>query len=117
MKPTKQDKRTLLTVKVLHTVAWALFAGCIVALPIAGVLRRFSLAAILAAIVLVECLILAANRFRCPLTNVAARYTEERAPNFDIFLPRWLAQYNKQIFGTLYVLGGIYVVWLWLAAR
>ena len=51
-------------------------------------------------------LILASNGWRCPLTAIAARYTEDRRPNFDIFLPEWLAQYNKEIFGTLYV-GGI----------
>jgi len=110
-------ERALFRVKVLHTVAWAFFAGCIVAIPLAGAMHRFHLAAILTAIVLVECLVLAVNRFRCPLTEVAARYTDDRAPNFDIFLPRWLAQHNKPIFGTLFVLGGVYVLWLWQGAR
>jgi hypothetical protein len=112
-----ENERALFWVKVLHTVAWAFFAGCIVALPIVGALHCFRAAAVLAAIVLVECAILAVNRFRCPLTDVAARYTSDREPNFDIFLPRWLAQYNKLIFGTLYVLGGAYVLWVWMAAR
>ncbi|HEX7728938.1 MAG TPA: hypothetical protein VF392_07875 [Terracidiphilus sp.] len=112
-----ENERALYWVKMLHTVAWAFFAGCIVALPILGALRCFRTAAVLAAIVLAECAILAANRFRCPLTDVAARYTTDRAPNFDIFLPRLLAQYNKLIFGTLYVVGGGYVLWLRLAAR
>lgn len=112
-----ENERALFWVKVLHTAAWAFFAGCILALPIVGALHRFRAAAVLAAIVLAECMILAVNRFRCPLTDVAARYTADRAPNFDIFLPRWLAQYNKLIFGTLYVVGGGYVLWLWLVAR
>ena len=35
--------------------------------------------------------------WRCPLTDVAARYTTDRAENFDIHLPLWLAKYNKII--------------------
>lgn len=42
---------------------------------------------------------------RCPLTDVAARYTEDRRDNFDIYLPEFLARHNKLIFGVLYVAG------------
>jgi hypothetical protein len=55
-------------------------------------LRSIRLAALLGALVSVELVILAANRCRCPLTAVAARYTEDRRANFDIYLPRWLAR-------------------------
>ena len=50
-------------------------------------------------------IVLGVNAWRCPLTGVAARYTDQRQDNFDIFLPVWLARYNKEIFGTLFVLG------------
>ncbi len=33
------------------------------------------------------CGVLAANGGRCPLSDLAARYTDERASNFDIYLP------------------------------
>jgi hypothetical protein len=100
----------LRTVKILHTVAWAFFAGCIIALPVATWLRRFDIALILIGIVTVEVLILLANRFRCPLTAVASRYTDDRLDNFDIYLPLWLARYNKHIFGTLFVAGVVYTL-------
>lgn len=103
-------------IKAVHTLAWALFAGCIVALPILAWRGEFKLAAILIAIVFLECLVLLANRFRCPLTDVAARYTDDRRDNFDIYLPLWLARYNKQIFGTLYVLGILLTMILWRRA-
>jgi len=45
------------------------------------------------------------NGWRCPLTDVAARYTDDRRANFDIYLPEWLARYNKQIFGPMYAVG------------
>lgn len=70
--------------------------------------------AVFAAVVLGEVLVLVLNRMRCPLTGVAARYTSARADNFDIFLPLWLARYNKTIFGTLYAAGIVYALVEWL---
>lgn len=106
----------LVRIKLLHTAVWALFAGCIVLIPVAAALGRFGLAAALSGLVWLECAVLALNRCRCPLTDVAARHTAERAHNFDIYLPELLAQYNKQIFGTLFALGEIYFAWRWFAA-
>lgn len=68
----------------------------------------FSWARGLSLVVLTECVVLAANRGRCPLTGVAARYSEDRQPNFDIYLPIWLARYNKWIFGALFAGGEAY---------
>jgi hypothetical protein len=104
----------LTAIKVLHTVIWAFLAASILVLPVAGVLRRFRWAAILSVIVLLECGLLAANGGRCPLTDLAARYTDERASNFDIYLPNWLASHNKTIFGTLFFVNELIVLWCWL---
>lgn len=104
----------LTAIKLLHTLIWALLAGSILALPAAGMLRRFRLAAILTVIVLLECGVLAANGGRCPLSDLAARYTDERASNFDIYLPNWLASHNKTIFGTLFVVNELIVLCCWL---
>ena len=64
-------------------------------------------------LVLVECGVLAANRGRCPLTDLAAQHTERRTANFDIYLPLWLAQYNKTIFGALFLAGALFVLARW----
>ena len=103
----------LRVVKLVHTLAWILFAGCIVVLPIVAWQRNFLAAAVLIAVVLVEVLVLLANRFRCPLTAVAARYTDDRRDNFDIYLPLWIARYNKHIFGTLFVAGVLFTLMVW----
>ena len=103
----------LRAVKVVHTVAWAVFAGCILILPMAAWRKNFPAALLLIAIILVEVAVLIANRFRCPLTDVAARYTDDRRDNFDIYLPLWLARYNKQIFGTLFVAGMLFTLLMW----
>ncbi len=101
-------------VKGLHTAAWAVFAGAIVALPAVAWRGRFDLALVLIALVLAEVLTLLVNRWRCPLTGVAARYTDDRRDNFDIYLPLWLARHNKTVFGGLFV-GGLLVTWvLWI---
>ena len=71
------------------------------------------LAGLLIAVVAIESLVLVVNAWRCPLTAVAAQYTNDRAPNFDIYLPRWLAQYNKEIFGPLYVVGVLFTLYRW----
>jgi len=54
-------------------------------------------------LILLETAVLLFNRWRCPLTDIAARYTEPSGPNFDIYLPEWLARYNKEIFGLFAV--------------
>jgi hypothetical protein len=36
--------------------------------------------------------------------------------NLDIYLPEWLAPYNKGIFGPLYVAGIVYLVMRYLGA-
>jgi hypothetical protein len=104
----------LVRVKLLHTAVWFVVAGCIVAIPIAGAISQYAWAAAMTGVVLIECMVLAMNRGSCPLTEVAARYTEERAANFDIYLPLWLARRNKPIFGTLFVAGGLFALARWL---
>jgi hypothetical protein len=105
----------LRSVKLLHTVVWAIFAGCIVAIPCFAWRRRLDTAAVLIAIVTIEVAVLVANRMRCPLTGIAARYTDDRRDNFDIYLPLWLARYNKLIFGALFGAGVAYTAMVWVA--
>lgn len=100
-------------IKLLHTAIWAVMAAAIVAVPGAAWLAHFRLALGLTLLVVGECLVLAVNRGRCPLTDIAARYTEDRSDNFDIYLPHWLARYNKQIFGVLFVAGELVLAWRW----
>ena len=112
------DPRTaLVIVKVIHTVAWAFLAGSVLAVPICAVTGRLRLALILTLVVICEIGVLAVNHMRCPLTDVAARYTNDRGDNFDIYLPLWLARYNKQIFGPLFVAGELVLLWVWRRRR
>jgi polyferredoxin len=105
---------SLRAVKTVHTLAWAFFAGCILALPVAAWQGDFRVALVLIGVVLVEVAVLVVNGMRCPLTHVAARFTDDRRDNFDIYLPLWLARYNKAIFGWLFVAGLVVTLARWM---
>jgi hypothetical protein len=100
-------------IRLLHTAIWAVMAGSILTLPWLAWLGKFRWAFGLTLLIVGECVVLAVNGGRCPLTDIAARYTDNRACNFDIYLPLWLACNNKSIFGFLFVVGEVIVVWRW----
>jgi hypothetical protein len=106
----------LTTIKVAHTIAWAIFVGCILAIPVASLRDDHQLAASFAAVVAAEVCVLIITDWRCPLTYLAARYTRDRRDNFDIFLPEWLAKYNKHVFGTLYCAGLVFALARWASS-
>ena len=103
--------RMLVVVKLLHTAVWLFFVACIVFIPITAASRRFIWSEVLAGLVFVECAILAVNHGRCPLTDLACRYTDDRVANFDIYLPEWLARHNKTVFGMLFLGDLLFLAW------
>ena len=106
----------LRAVKLAHTVIWAFFVICILAIPLTSWRGSHRAAGWLVAIVAIEVGVLLVNRMRCPLTDLASRYTDNRQENFDICLPNWLARHNKLIFGLLYVGGTLLALSLGLSA-
>ncbi len=111
------DATRLVGIKVLHTLIWAFFAGCIFAIPVFAWINQYTYAVALIAIVFVEVLVLLLNKGRCPLAPVAARYTSDRRDNFDIYLPEWLARNNISFFGVVYVGGMLLTAILWTIRR
>lgn len=61
-------------------------------------------------LIIIETAVLLINKWRCPLTPVAMKYTSDRRDNFDIYLPEWLASHNKSIFSGIFFTGLILVV-------
>lgn len=100
-----------MVIRLFHTAVWAVLAGCIIGLPVVALMNRLDLAAALTLVVIVECGVLVLNAGQCPVTTLAARYTEDRADNFDIYLPEWLALRNKAISGSLFICGEFVVLW------
>lgn len=103
------NKATKLTlVKSLHTLVWLIMAIATFYGIAASLLDRFDICFFVSlGLITGEVLILLVTRFKCPLTTIAERYTDERDPTFDIYLPRWLAEHNIRIFTIIILLGGL----------
>lgn len=101
----------LKTIKIIHTIIWAVMAAASFYILYAGIFKVFNwyLYASLF-LLLAESLVLLLNKWVCPLTPMAMKYTSNREPDFDIYLPKVIAKYNKQIFGTIFAVGLILVL-------
>jgi hypothetical protein len=53
-------------------------------------------------LVALEIITLLAFKWFCPLTVWARKYSDSTKNNFDIYLPEWLAKYNKLIYGSIF---------------
>ncbi|TSC52336.1 MAG: hypothetical protein LiPW41_547 [Parcubacteria group bacterium LiPW_41] len=77
----------------------------------AGIARVFNVWLwISIALLVCETLVLVFNKWVCPFTPMAMRYTSDRDDNFDIYLPKVVAKYNKKFFGTIFVIGLLLVI-------
>ena len=104
----------LTVIKFVHTLVWVIMATATLYIIYAGVTNTFNTTLTISIFLLtLETLVLLFNKWKCPLTPLAEKYTSERTSNFDIYLPNWLAKYNKQIFGTLFLFGILLVLWNW----
>jgi uncharacterized membrane protein len=104
MSLTKYNKLRL--VKMAHTLIWMVMATVVFFVLWSGITAKtttYSWLAVLA--VVIEGIILVIFGGSCPLTRVARRYSSSRKDNFDIYLPNWLAKYNKGIFTTIFIIG------------
>ena len=97
--------------KTIHTVIWVIMATANVAAFYLAFAGRFNLWFFISIALLGgEIFVIVINRWHCPLTDIMASYTTERRPNFDIYLPEWLAKHNIRIFSILIALEVIVVV-------
>ncbi len=93
----------LVGIKILHTAIWIFFNIVIFYLLYAVMLNKIDIYVWLGiASVLVEGLVLLLFKAKCPLTIVARKYSDSTKENFDIYLPNWLAKYNKLIYTSIF---------------
>ncbi len=106
------ENKKLVAVKLLHTAIWAILAGLVFYILYAGISGNItSIVYFAIGAIVLETLVLVGFSWRCPLTLVAQKYTTDDSPNFDIYLPAWLAKHNKTIFSILFVAGVAMVAW------
>lgn len=99
----RNDPR-LVAIKLLHTGIWVFFNIVILYMLFAALTDRIDgwfWCAVAA--VAIEIIVLAVFRLSCPLTLMARRYSGSTRANFDIYLPEWLARYNKTIYSIILV--------------
>ena len=104
-------KRKLFYIKLLHTIIWVFFVIVIFYLLYAGIFDKITIYTLIAILlVAIEGLVLLLFGWRCPLTVLGNKFSDDHEVGFDIFLPKWLAKHNKTIFGTLYGIGIVIVL-------
>lgn len=102
----------LIAIKVVHTLIWVFLSAVIFYLLYAVIVDRIDrLFWIGMGLVGLEVLVLLLFRMSCPLTVVARRYSASEAPNFDIYLPAFIARHNKTIYSV--IMGAVLVGMAW----
>ena len=104
------QKNKLLAIKLIHTIIWAFFVFVIFYILYSGITNRINTFTWIGiGLIIGEGLVLLVFKKFCPLTLLARKYSDSKKDNFDIFLPNWLAKYNKLIFTSIYIISLIIV--------
>jgi hypothetical protein len=97
---TSQQKLTI--IKYSHTAVWLFYNIVIFYLLYAVIADKIDKWVWIGfGLILAEGLILIIFKNICPITVVARKFSNSTKENFDIFLPIWLARYNKIIYSSI----------------
>ena len=89
----------LIAIKIIHTLVWLFFNVVIFYMLYAVLVNKIDKWLWIGyGLFVLEGLTLLVFKFFCPLTVIARKYSSSNKANFDIYLPHWLAKYNKQIY-------------------
>ena len=95
----------LILIKTIHTIIWFFFNVVLFYMAYAVIVNKIDrLVWIAVALILLEGVVLLIFSKMCPLTIIARKYSDSANDNFDIYLPNWLAKYNKQIYTTFFII-------------
>ena len=110
--PPQVHARRLALIPGVHTAAWYSIESCVAYLLSSGATGRSDRRAGAAAVVVAgECLVFAADGFRCPMTGLAEAAGAASGSVTDIYLPAWFARNLPAVHLPLLVLIG------WLHGR
>jgi hypothetical protein len=97
-------------IKIIHSLIWLFFNGVIFYLYYAAFTNKIDKWVWIGiGLILLEGVVLLVFNRLCPVTLIARNYSDSTKDNFDIFLPNWLAKYNKLIYTTLFVIALILI--------
>jgi hypothetical protein len=97
-------KTKLTLIKIIHTLIWVFFNFVVFYMLYAVIINKLdNWLWIGYTFMILEGIILLIFKFFCPLTIMARKYSGSTKDNFDIYLPNWLAKYNKLIYSGIMV--------------
>ncbi len=106
----------LIRIKIIHTLIWIFFNVVLFYMAYAVVVNRIDkFVWIGIALIVLEGIVLLIFKKMCPLTIIARKYSNSAKDNFDIYLPNWLAKYNKLIYTTFFVMILCGIAWRYLS--
>ena len=95
----------LILVKIIHTIIWLFFNVVLFYMAYTVIVNKIDkFVWIGIALIIGEGIVLIIFKKMCPLTIIARKYSDSTKDNFDIFLPDWLAKYNKPIYTGFFIL-------------
>jgi hypothetical protein len=100
---TNQSK--LILIKTIHTIVWIFFNLVLIYMAYEVIFNKIdNFIWIGIGLIVLEFIVLLFFKMMCPLTIVARKYSNSNKENFDIYLPNWLAKYNKKIYTTFFII-------------
>jgi hypothetical protein len=104
--------KTVLYIKLVHSLLFFLIGICTMYVFFAAALDHITRWTWLAfGVAVIELLALAFNEWRCPLTDMAERRGAEVGSVADLFLPAWLSVRLFPIFGIVFVITCLLLIW------
>jgi hypothetical protein len=92
----------LIVIKITHTIIWLFFNFVIFYLLYAVIVNKIDKWVwICIKLLVLEGIVLLVFKTMCPITLIARKYSTSQKDNFDIYLPNWLAKYNKIIYSSI----------------
>jgi hypothetical protein len=100
-----QHNSKLILVKIIHTLVWLFFNVVLFYMAYAVIINKIDkFIWIGIGLIVLEGIVLMIFNKMCPLTVIARKYSDSTKDNFDIYLPNWLAKWNKLIYTTFFIL-------------
>ena len=99
------NQSKLIIIKIIHTLVWLFFNVVLFYMAYAVIINKIDkFIWIGMGLIVLEGIVLLIFNKVCPLTIIARKYSDSTKDNFDIYLPNWLAKWNKLIYTALFIL-------------
>ena len=97
--------KQLVRIKIIHTIIWLFFNVVLFYMAYAVIVNQIDKWVWIGiGLIVLEGIVLLIFKKMCPLTIMARKYSDSAKDNFDIYLPNWLAKYNKLIYTSFFIL-------------